>query len=248
MLQENKKLNILLTTIFYVAFLLFINFRFSDYTYEWDFINRYFPIILKGWGQTLLLTIVSLLFSLVIGLVLYFMKQSKILFFNYIGKVFTEIMFGTPLLVLVVILYYIVGRAFNINDKFISAIIILTSYNSAYISEIYRSGIESIPDGQWKAAKVFGFNEYQTYRYIILPQIIKTILPPLTGQLALLVKSTALLSYMAVNEFFNTMMGVNSNTFATIEGYIVLAIGYLIITIPISLAIKKMERRLKVKQ
>ncbi|MGM0378334.1 MAG: amino acid ABC transporter permease [Bacillota bacterium] len=248
MLQENKKLNIILTIIFYVVFLLFINYRFSDYTYNWDFINVYFPIIIKGWGQTLLLTIVSLAFSLIIGLVLYFMKQSRILFLNYIGKVFTEVMFGTPLLVLVVILYYIVGRAFNINDKFIAAIIILTSYNSAYISEIYRSGIESIPDSQWKAAKVFGFSEYQTYRFIILPQIIKTILPPLTGQLALLVKSTALLSYMAVNEFFNTMMGVNSNTFDTIEGYIVLAIGYLIITIPISLAIKKMERRLKVTQ
>lgn len=174
------------------------------------------------------------------------MKQSRIRSLKYIAKIFNELMFGTPLLVLVVILYYIVGRAFNINDKFVSGIIILTSYNSAYISEIYRGGIESIPDSQWKAAQVYGFTKYQTYRYIILPQVVRRVLPPLTGQLALLVKSTALLSYMAVNEFFNTLMGVNANTFASIEGYIILAVGYLIITIPISMVIKRMEKRMKV--
>jgi polar amino acid transport system permease protein len=129
-----------------------------------------------------------------------------------------------------------------------AAVIILTLYNSAYISEIYRGGIESIPEGQWEAAEVFGFSKLQTYRHIILPQVLKNILPLLTVQLALLVKSTALLSYMAVNEFFNTMMGINANTFAYIEGYLVLALGYLIITILISLAIKYMEQKLQVVQ
>lgn len=242
---KSKYVHIGLTILFYLVLLLFINYRFI-YDYDWSSIKDYLPVIIKGWNETLLLTFVSLLFSLVIGLILFFMKKSSITCLKYISKVFNELMFGTPLLVLVVILHYIVGRAFNVDNKFISAVIILTMYNSAYISEIYRGGIEAIPDGQWKAAKVFGFNEYQTYRYIIIPQVIKSILPPLTGQLALLVKSTALLSYMAVNEFFNTIMGVNANTFAYIEGYIVLAVGYLIITIPISLAIKYMERKLQV--
>lgn len=242
---KSKYLHIAITILFYFLFVSFINYR-SNFTYDWTSTSKYYPVIIKGWSQTLILTFVSLLLSLVIGLILFFMKKSSITCLKYISKVFNELMFGTPLLVLVVILHYIVGNAFNVDNKFISAIIILTSYNSAYISEIYRGGIEGIPDGQWKAAKVFGFTEYQTYRYIIIPQVIKSILPPLTGQLALLVKSTALLSYMAVNEFFNTMMGVNANTFAYIEGYIVLAIGYLIITIPISMSIKYMERKLQV--
>lgn len=246
MKKKTKLFDILLSILFYLLLLLFINYRFN-YSYNWLKINKYFKLIIKGWNQTLILTFVSLLFSLLIGLILFFMKESEKGYLRYIAKIFTEIMFGTPLLVLVVILYYIVGKAFNVDDKFVSAVIILTSYNSAYISEIYRGGIESIPDGQWKAAEVFGFSKYQTYRYIIFPQVVKNILPPLTGQLALLVKSTALLSYMAVNEFFNTIMGVNANTFAYIEGYIVLALGYLIITVPISIAIKKMEKKLRVK-
>ena len=244
---KSKYLHIGITILFYLLLVLFVHYRIP-YAYKWSSITKYYPMIIKGWGQTILLTIVSLFFSLVVGLILFFMKKSSLTCLKYISKVFNELMFGTPLLVLVVILHYLVGTAFGVNNKFVSAVIILTSYNSAYISEIYRGGIEAIPDGQWKAAKVFGFNEYQTYRYIIIPQVVKSILPPLTGQLALLVKSTALLSYMAVNEFFNTIMGVNSNTFAYIEGYVVLAIGYLIITIPISLSIKYMERKLQVTQ
>ncbi len=245
MANRLKPISFLLTFLFYLTLLLFIGLRFN-YSYQWMNISKYLPTILDGWFTTVSITFVSLFFSLIFGLILYFMKISSITTIKYIAKVFTEVMFGSPLLVLVVILYYIVGQAFYINDKFVAAIIIMTCYNSSYISEIYRGGIESIPDGQWQAAQVFGFTKYQTYRYIILPQVLKYILPPLTGQLALLVKSTALLSYMAVNEFFNTVMGVNANTFDYIEGYIVLALGYLIITIPISLIIKYMEKRLKV--
>ena len=245
MSKEFKPGSALLSLLFYAGLFTFIGMRFN-YTYEWFSLSGYFGSIAEGWITTVILSVVSLFFSLIFGLILFFMKESKITTLRYISKVFNEVMFGSPLLVLVVILYYIVGRAFYINDKFIAAVIILTLYNSAYISEIYRGGIESIPDGQWKAAEVFGFSEFQTYRYIVLPQVLKNILPPLTGQLALLVKSTALLSYMAVNEFFNTMMGVNANTFAYIEGYLVLALGYLIITIPISLSIKYMEQKLQV--
>jgi polar amino acid transport system permease protein len=245
MTKEFKPVSALLAVIFYFALFLFIGIRFN-YTYEWFSLNGYLGTIVEGWIATVILSIVSLFFSLIFGLILYFMKKSKLTTLKYISKIFNEVMFGSPLLVLVVILYYIVGRAFYVNDKFVAAIIILTLYNSAYISEIYRGGIEGIPDGQWEAAQVFGLSKFQTYRYIILPQVLKNILPPLTGQLALLVKSTALLSYMAVNEFFNTVTGVNANTFAYIEGYLVLALGYLIITIPISLAIKYMEQKLQV--
>lgn len=245
MKKESKLISLLMTALFYGMLIIFVGIRFR-YSYDWSSLSKYTSVILEGWILTLVMSIVALFFSLIFGLVLYFMKKSKTSTIRYIGKTFTEVMFGSPLLVLVVILYYIVGQAFYINDRFTSAIIILTFYNSSYISEIYRGGIESIPLGQWQAAKVFGFSRYQTYRHIILPQVFKSILPPLTGQLALLIKSTALLSYMAVDEFFNTIMGINANTFAYIEGYIVLATGYLIITIPLSILIKYLEKKLRV--
>lgn len=245
MKQETKPFSVLATVLFFGLLIVFIGVRFN-YSYDWESLLKYKSFILEGWTSTVILSIISLFFSLVFGLILYFMKKSKIATISYIGKTFTEVMFGSPLLVLVVVLYYIVAQAFNINNKFVAAVVILTCYNSSYISEIYRGGIESIPLGQWQAAEVFGFTKYQTYRYIILPQVFKSILPPLTGQLALLVKSTALLSYMAIDEFFNTIMGVNANTFAYIEGYIVLAMGYLIITIPLSILIKYLEKRMKV--
>lgn len=247
MKKNFRPLSSFLALLFYIILFLYIGMRFN-YNYEWFTLSQYSYTIFKGWLITVILSLVSMFFSLIFGFILFLMKKSTIKTFEYIGKVFTEFMFGSPLLVLVVILYYIVAQAFYINDKFLAAIIILTLYNSSYVSEIYRGGIENIPDGQWKAAQVYGFTDFQTYRYIIIPQVLKTILPPLTGQMALMVKSTALLSYMAVNEFFNTVMGVNSITFAYIEGYVLLAVGYLIITVPISMLIKYMERKLQVIQ
>lgn len=231
--------------IFYGVVILFVVKRIP-YTYDWSSLIPYTQVIIEGFILTLFLSIASLLFSIIVGLILYFMKESKWYTLKYISRIFTEVMFGSPLLVLVVILFYFVGTAFGINNRITAAIIILTCYNASYISEIYRGGMDSIPKGQWQAAHVFGFNKIQTYRYIILPQVFRQILPPLTGQLALLVKSTALLSYMAVNEFFNVVAGVNATTFAFIEGYILMAVGYLLITIPLSLVIKRLEKRLKV--
>lgn len=245
MKKKIKPFSMLMAILFYGLLIVFVAMRFN-YSYDWTSLIKYKSFIFEGWKLTVILSVVSLFFSMIFGLILYFMKESRITTIKYIGKTFTEVMFGSPLLVLVVMGYYIVGQAFSINDKFVAAVIILTCYNASYISEIYRGGIESIPVGQWQAAEVFGFTKFQTYRYIILPQVFKNILPPLTGQLALLVKSTALLSFMAIDEFFNTIMGVNANTFAFIEGYIVLAIGYLIITIPLSILIKHLERRMKV--
>src|SRR6056297_2444807 len=121
---KSKYIHVVITILFYFLLVMFIHYRVGN-TYNWASTSKYYPVIIKGWTQTLLLTFVSLFFSLIIGLILFFMKKSSITCLKYISKVFNELMFGTPLLVLVVILYYIVGNAFNINNRFVSAIIIL---------------------------------------------------------------------------------------------------------------------------
>jgi ABC-type amino acid transport system permease subunit len=92
---KSKYIHVGITILFYLSLLLFINYRFG-YSYDWTSTSKYYPVIIKGWSQTLLLTFVSLFFSLIIGLILFFMKKSSITCLKYISKVFNELMFGTP--------------------------------------------------------------------------------------------------------------------------------------------------------
>ena len=119
----------------------------------------------------------------------------------------------------------------------------MSLFSGAYISEIIRAGVNSIGATQRETAKSIGLNKYQTYKYIIFPQVITRVLPPLAGQFASLIKDSSLLSIIAIKEFTMAAREVNSNTFSTIESYLPLAIGYLVLTIPISMLTKYLERK-----
>ena len=116
-------------------------------------------------------------------------------------------------------------------------------FRSAYVSEIIRAGIESINKTQIETARSLAFTKVQTYRYVILPQVVKRVMPPLAGQFASLIKDSSLLSIIAVNEFTKNVQEVDSLTFSPIENYCILAVGYLILTYPISHLSKYLERR-----
>ena len=171
------------------------------------------------------------------------MQESNIKFFYYLAEIHKTIIFGTPLLVIAIIAYYYIGSAFNINSKFIVGCITLGLYIAAYISDIYKGAIKSIHINQWQASKMFGFTKYQTYRYIIFPQVFKSILPPLAGQFALTVKGSALLAYMATSELLNAINTVSAATYKIPEGFIVVTIGYWIITIPLIMIIRSLEKK-----
>lgn len=120
-------------------------------------------------------------------------------------------------------------------------------YIGAYISDIYKGAIESIHQNQWQTAKMFGFTKYQTYRYIVFPQVMTSILPPLAGQFAMTIKSSALLAYMSTNEFLNSVQTIQSISFRYPEGFLIIAAGYLILTIPLILMVRRLEKRLNYK-
>lgn len=205
----------------------------------------YRTVILKGWLTTISISFISLIFALFIGLLLYFMQQSRFHVIRYISEIHRIIIFGTPLVVLAIVAYYYIGNAFGMTSKFWVGVWTLALYIGAYISDIYKGAIESIHSQQWQTAKMFGFSKYQTYRYIIFPQVLRSILPPLAGQFAMTIKSSALLSYMATDEFLNTINTVRSISFQNTVGFIIVTLGYLLITVPLLFGVKLLEKMAK---
>jgi polar amino acid transport system permease protein len=140
-----------------------------------------------------------------------------------------------PLLVLILVLFYVVANALHIADRFLVGVVVLSLFAGAYIAEIIRSGIESVGASQRESARAIGLTTPQTYRYVIFPQALRQVLPPLAGQFASIVKDSSLLSIIGLAEFTYTAQQVNSATYSTLESYLPLAVGYLVLTLPISL-------------
>ncbi len=242
-----KLMSFIVAICLYLGLYYFVMERSIQKKLDFTVYQAYGKVILKGWLQTIAISIFAVILALLVGLVLYMMHESRFLVLRYLAEIHKTIIFGTPLLVVAIVAYYYIGYAFGLDSKFWIGVITLALYIGAYIADIYKGAIESIHMNQWQAAKMFGFSKFQTYRYIIFPQVVMTILPPLAGQFALTIKGSALLSYMATSEFLNSVNTVMAVSFAYPEGFIILAVGYLIITVPIIRLIRHLEDRLNYK-
>ncbi|WP_297598854.1 amino acid ABC transporter permease [uncultured Cetobacterium sp.] len=238
-----RLLNIVLVTILVIGIFHF-SFSRLDYPYNWSgIIEKYKYKFMLGFSMTVVISIFSLIASFIVGTLLVLGQRGRFLPSYYFAKGFTEIIRGTPLIVQIYLFYYVIGTAFGIENRYVMGVIIMGVFSGAYVSEIIRAGIESIDKIQLETARALAFTKVQTYRYIILPQVIKRIMPPLAGQFASLIKDSSLLSIIAVNEFTKNVQEVDSLTFSPIENYCILAVGYLILTYPISHFSKWLERR-----
>lgn len=234
------------TTIIFILGILFWNYAFNKLNYDSQGLSVFFEFKYKffyGFLMTILISIFALIFSLIIGTVLAIGQKSKFLPIHFFTKIFIEVVRGTPLIVQIYLFFYVIGTALNIENRYIMGILIMATFSGSYVAEIIRGGIDSIEKTQIESSKALGFTSYQKYRYIILPQVIKRILPSLAGQFASLIKDSSLLSIIAVNEFTKNIQEVDSITFTPIENYAVLAIGYILLTYPISHLSKKLEKR-----
>jgi polar amino acid transport system permease protein len=220
-------------------------FGFSrlGYRFAWDTIYNYRINFLKGYGMTLLISLFALVLSLFLGIFFGLGQKSRLLPFRYFSLFYIELVRGTPLLVQILIFFYVIANAAGINNRFVVGVLIMAVFSGAYIAEIIRGGVESIAESQKESARSLGFSSYQTYRYVIFPQVITRILPSLAGQLASLIKDSSLLSVIAIKEFTMAAREMNANTFSTMEAYLPLAIGYLLVTLPISGLTRYLERK-----
>jgi polar amino acid transport system permease protein len=220
---------------------------FLDNSWVWGSVWADREELFWGWMMTVGVTGIALVLSTLGGFILALCQRSFFLPLRYFAKVLVEIVRCTPLLVLILVIWYGFGGVFHIalGYRYLAGVLILTLFESTYISEIMRAGIESVGKTQIESARAIGLTRIQTYRYVIIPQAVRQVLPPLVGQLVSLIKDSSLLSYIGIKELTYTAQDVNSNTYSTLETYLPLAVGYLVLTIPISLWSRWLERRFK---
>lgn len=210
----------------------------------WVGVWSYRGVFLSGWLLTILISLTALLLSTLIGLGIALARRSPILPLRYLAILYIEIIRGTPLLAQILFLFYVIANGIGLDDRLLAGILILSLFSGAYLAELIRAGIDSIPASQLESARAIGFTTLQTYRYVIAPQALRQILPPLAGQFASLIKDSSLLSIIGIGEFTLAAQQVNSATYRTLESYLPLAIGYLALTLPISLLSKLLEKHL----
>jgi len=228
-----------------VAAVFYFSFHQITYRWNWQAVLNYRSILVSGWLITVAISFSSLFLSTLIGVIFALARRSEILPLRYFGHIYVELIRGTPLLVQILVFFYVVADAFHVGNRYLVGILILSFFSGAYISEIVRAGIDSIGQSQLESAKAIGLTRPQTYRYVIFPQALRLSLPPLVGQFVSLIKDSSLLSIIAVNEFTQAARDINSITYSTLECYIPLALGYLILTLPISLWTRSLEKRLR---
>lgn len=188
-------------------------------------------------------TLLSLLCTLPIGLVTGLGRISRNRFFNLIASTYVEIIRGIPLLVQLFYIYYALGSLIKV-PPIVSAVIAISFCYGAYMGEVFRAGILAVPRGQSEAARSLGFSRGQTMRLVILPQALRTILPPVGNECIAMLKDTSLVSIMAVPDIMQRARSFVGTTYLYFETYTVIALIYLIITLVLSKCVSIMESRL----
>ena len=209
-------------------------------TSEW----RAGPLSVGLWN-TLWISAVSSVIGMIIGLVTGLCRISNNATLRSLSVAYIELIRGTPLLVQIFIFYFFLGTVLDIS-RIIAGISALAIFAGAYVAEIIRAGIQSIPKGQMEAARSLGMNVSQAMIHIILPQAFKRTLPPLAGQFISLIKDSSLVSVIAITDLTKSGREVITSTFATFEIWFVVAFLYLMLTSVLSQVISWVERRLSI--
>jgi len=234
-------------TIVVVLFAALIALAFSrvDYAWNWAGVWEYRQKLLQGFGVTVAISLASLIVSTLIGMLAAVLLGSKNALLEAVGRVYVELIRGTPLLVQLLIGFYVIASAVGLENRFVVGVLVLSLFSGAYMAEIFRGGLAAIPKTQRDAARAIGLTPWQTLRLVILPQAVRLVLPPVAGQLVSLIKDSSLLSVIAISEFTLNAQEVNSFTYSTLESYLPLAAGYLLLTLPLSALSRWLEARFR---
>jgi polar amino acid transport system permease protein len=200
--------------------------------------------LIYGLGVTLKISGVSLLLAMCFGFITALLRLSGSFLAKALARGYLELIRNTPLLVQLFFIYFVLGPILDIG-RLTAAVLALSLFEGAYISEIFRAGIISIHKGQWDAAHALGLGGLQTYRYVILPQAVRQILPPLTGQSVSLVKDSALVSTIAVYDLTMRAQEIIAETYLAFEVWFTIAAMYLMLTVFLSLTAGYMESKLR---
>mgnify|MGYP002579994223 CR=1 FL=1 len=199
----------------------------------------------SGMMTTIQIFLLTLIFSLPLGLLVAFGRMSKNAVIRTITKIYISIMRGTPLMLQLLVVYfgpyYIFGVNISSSYRAYAVVIAFAINYAAYFAEIYRGGIESMPVGQYEAAEILGYSKSQTFLHIILPQVIKRILPSVTNEVITLVKDTSLAFVVAVAEMFTIAKQIASAQ-TTMMPFVIAAIFYYVFNLIVAVVMQKVEK------
>lgn len=238
----SKKLSYVAAILTIAAFIVFIVLRQTSH-FDLGAYDSYSYLISTGVRNTIIISILALFGSLIMGFVFYLLSISKLKYFIALVDVFTEIIYGTPLLVMIIVMAFLIGPAFGSYNRNLLGIIALIVYMTPYMKNVYKSAFSSITRDQYMAMDLFRFTPFQRYRYIIIPQVVRILMPPMMNNFSLIIKGSALLNVLSYTELYYAIRVAQSQTFAFVEGYIILWGLYLLITIPLSQLTKWIERK-----
>ena len=226
-------------------------------SFEWivKIISNNWPMFIRGAGVTLLISMVGTIIGSIIGLLVGVIrtipmsergiKRVMLKAINAILFVYIEIFRGTPMIVQAMVIYYGSALAFGINMNRLYAAIFIVSINTgAYMSEIIRGGIVSIDKGQFEAAHAIGMNHIQTMVNVIIPQVIRNILPATGNEFVINIKDTSVLNVISVTELYFQTKSISGNNFRYFETFFVACILYFIMTFTITRILRYVERKL----
>ncbi len=200
----------------------------------------------EGFLKTLEIFGLTLIFSLPLGLLVSFGRMSKNCIIRWIMKIYISIMRGTPLMLQLIVVYFGPHYLFHMSLRgydFTAVIIAFVLNYSAYFAEIYRSGIESIPKGQHEAAKVLGYSRSQTFVKIVLPQVVKRILPPATNEIITLVKDTSLAQVLTIGEMFTIAKRITASQSSLVPLFVA-GIFYYVFNYLVAFVMERIEKKL----
>ena len=210
-------------------------------------VSTMLSLLSEGFVTSLLIFALTLLFSMPLGLAVMFGRRSRLTPLRGFIKAYISIMRGTPLMLQLMVVFYgpklLLGVTVPGNWRFTAVIVAFVINYAAYFAEIYRGGIESIPDGQYEAAKVLGFNKKQTFFRIILPQVVKRIIPPMGNEFITLVKDTSLAQVIAVVELLKVTNNWVSSAVSMVP-FVIAAVFYLVMNGVVTRCFTIAEKRL----
>ena len=215
-------------------------------------IEKYSSMLLGALGKTVLLTLLSLIFAMVVGMIFALMNVGKNRILNCIGTIYVDAVRGVPLIVLAYFIFFGVPqgiKSLGFQDFRLTALqagtIALAMNCGAYMAEIIRAGIESVDKGQMEAGRSLGLNYVSTMRYIIIPQAFKNVLPALGNELITLLKETSIVTVIGLKDLTKGAMIIQANTYQALVPFLAIAVMYLALVMLLSWLLGKMERRLR---
>lgn len=190
--------------------------------------NRYL-LILDGLKTTVVIAVLATVFGTLLGALVCFMRMSKNSLLNLPARVYIAILRGTPVLVMLMLIFYVVFASINISPVLVAVIAFGMNF-AAYVAEIYRSGIESVDSGQSEAGISLGFTRFRTFLHVVLPQTVRRILPVYKGEFISLVKMTSIVGYIAVQDLTKASDIIRSRTFDAFFPLTMVAVLYFLIS------------------